>query len=385
MPNKKIAFVLSSFRAGGGEKQLIEIANAFVARGHTVELLVLKPVGALSAFVDPRVRIISLDRGRMAFSLIPLIRYLRREQPSAMLTLDEYTHVLSIVARALAGVETRVVLRMGNMLSILAERYEGKAKLLPYFSNWLFKRANHIIANSRGVADDVITVTGIDASRVTVIMNPKPRADILEKAQEPVTHEWFLHKTMPIVITVGRLRVQKNFQLLIRAFAKVVKEISARLLIVGTGREEGSLRELIRELGCEDSIFLSGYVDNPYAWMKKADVYVATSLWEGLPNALLEAMVCGLPAIAADCSSGPREVLAPNTDYRKRLTIGDAVEYAEFGALYAVDDETALTNAMARFLTDPALRQKYGNASTERSKDFDAHDIITQYAHVLQV
>ncbi len=383
--SKKIAFCISSFRAGGGEKQMIEIANALAANGHAIDLLVLKPVGQLKEKVDMRINVISLDAGRILFSLPKLASYLYREKPSVMLSVDEYTHVLALVARSLVRAKTRIVLRIGNMLSILAERYEGKAKILPYLSNWLFKRANHIIANSRGVADDVVRVTGIEPSRVTVIMNPKSREEILVKAQEPVTHEWFLNKTVPIVIAVGRLRVQKNFKLLIRAFAKLPHTVHARLVIVGSGREGERLRKVAEKAGITDRVYFTDYVDNPYAWMKKADVYVATSLWEGLPNALLEAMVCGLPAIAADCSSGPREILAPNTDYRKRLAIVDAVEYAEFGALYAVDDETALTDAMARFLTDSALRQKYASASIERSKDFDSHDIVGEYAHVLGI
>lgn len=379
----KIAFCLSSFRAGGGEKQLIEIANAFVARGHTVDLLVLKPVGQYADHVDRRVRVISLDAGRMLFSFPKLVAYLRREKPEVLLGLDEYTQLLALAARWWSGVHTRIILRIGNMLTELFERYEGKSRLMPHLIRRFYKKADAIIANSRGVADNVVLVTGIDRTKVHVIFNPKPRESILSLAAEPVAHSWFTHKTMPIVMAVGRLRVQKNFALIVRAFSRVVKEIPSRLVIVGTGREEGRLRELIRELECEDSIFLAGYADNPYSWMDKADIYVAASLWEGLPNALLEAMVCGLPTIAADCSSGPREILAPDTDYRKRLSIGDGVEYAKSGALYAVNDEAALIEAMVRFLADSALRQRYAAASVERSRDFDSQDVITSYEKIL--
>jgi glycosyltransferase involved in cell wall biosynthesis len=228
-------------------------------------------------------------------------------------------------------------------------------------------------------------VTGIDQSRVTVIMNPKPRQEILKKAQELVTHEWFIHKTAPIIVAVGRLRVQKNFQLLIRAFAKLPSDISARLVIVGSGREEPRLRLVAEEVQCTDRVHFTGYVDNPYAYLAKADCFVGTFLWEGMPNAVLEALVCGTPIIAADCSSGPREILAPDTDYRKRLTIGDGVEYAHYGALYAVNDEAALIEALSRFLTDPALRQKYAVASVTRSKDFESHVMINEYARVLGI
>jgi len=383
--SRKIAFLLSSFRAGGGEKQLIEIANAFVERGHRADILVLKPVGQYESHIDPRVRVISLDAGRMLFSLPKLIAYLRNERPDVLLGLDEYTHLLAIVARAWSGAPTRIVLRIGNMLTELFERYQGKSAIMPYFVRRLYKKADHIIGNSRGVADDVITVTGIPADRVSVIFNPKPRVQILVQAEEPVDYPWLKEKTMPVVIAVGRLREQKNFALVIRAFSKVMQTVPAKLIIVGTGREEGRLRDLVRELGSEESIALVGYSDNPYAWMKKADVYVAASLWEGLPNALLEALVCGLPSIAADCSSGPREILAPDTEYRKRLVVGDGVEYARYGALVAVNDQDSLVEALTRFLTDFALRQDYSVKSMERSKDFDSQDIVSEYARVMGV
>jgi len=382
---RRVAFCISSFRAGGGEKQVIQIANAFAERGYAVDLLVLKPVGQYESHVDSEVRVISLDAGRMLFSLPKLVAYMRREQPEVLLGLDEYTHLLALAARKLSRVNTRIVLRISNMLSELFIRYEGKNKFLPSLIRRFYKHADGIIANSHGVADEVVHITGIDAKKVTVIYNPKQRTSILGAAGETVAHEWLTSKTLPVVISVGRLRVQKNFPLIIRSFAKVSQKIPARLIIVGTGREEGRLRELVRELECEEAVYLPGYADNPYAWMQKADLYVLASLWEGLPNSLLEAMICGLPAIAADCSSGPREILAPDTDYKKRLSVGDGVEYAKYGVLTAVNDGDALIEAMERFLKDPTLRKKYATTSVERGKDFDAREIVDQYASALGV
>jgi glycosyltransferase involved in cell wall biosynthesis len=380
---RKIALFVSSFRAGGGEKQIIEIAGALAGKGHSVDLVVLKPVGQLEGHVDSRVRIVSADAGRMLLSLPKIIAYFRKEKPDVVLATDEYTHLFVIIARMWTGLPTRVILRIGNMLTELFERYEGKNILLPFFVRRLYKRADHVIANSRGVADDVILVTGIAPEKVSVIYNPKPREKILAEAALPVDHPWLVEKTIPVVIAVGRLRAQKNFDFLIRAFANVRASHPARLIIVGTGREEGRLRGVIAELGCEETVSLAGYTDNPYAWMKKADIYVAASLWEGLPNALLEALVCGLPSIAADCSSGPREILAPETDYRTRLSIGDGVEYAAYGALYAVKDGPALSDALERFLSDAKLRERYGALAAERSHAFDAGDIVGEYARAM--
>lgn len=308
---------------------------------------------------------------------------MRRERPEVMLALDEYTHLLALLARFLSGARTRIILRIGNMLTELFKRYhDQKSKIvLPFLIRKLYKGADGIIANSRGVADDSIKVTGIDKNKVSVISNPKNIGFIRSLAKESVGHVWLEQKTLPIVITVGRLRVQKNLPLLISAFAKVAEEIPSRLIIVGAGREEGRLRDFIRSVHAENNVSLTGYMDNPHAFTGKSDIFVSTSLWEGMPNSALEAMACGLPIIASDCSSGPREILAPDTDYRFRLKKG--IEYAKYGVLTAVNDEDALVQAMMKLLSDAELRAKYASLSKERVKDFDSEKIIGEYALAL--
>ncbi|KND49395.1 MAG: Glycosyl transferase, group 1 [Parcubacteria bacterium C7867-008] len=383
--SKKIAFLISSFRAGGGERVMITLANTFAARGYNVDLLVLKPVGQYAEHVDERVNVRSLDRRRMALSLFPLMRYMKEEKPETLLALDEFTHLLALAARYLTKSDTRIVLRIGNMLSELFTRYEGlKSKLLPTLIRAFYKYADGVIAVSKGVRDDIIELTHILPERVSVIYQPKPRSEILEKAQEPVDHPWFKDKTVPLALFVGRLREQKNLPVLIRSFAAVRANMPARLALVGNGREEARVRALIAELNMEDSIELIGYADNPYKYMSKADVFVFPTLWEGMPNALLEAMVVGLPVIASDCSgAGPREIIAPDTDHQIRMKNG--VEYATYGVLTAVNDEEALTEAIQTLLSDPTKRAAYAAKSRERSEDFDADGIIDEYALALGI
>jgi glycosyltransferase involved in cell wall biosynthesis len=381
----RIAFLISSFRAGGGERVMITLANAFAVRGYTVDLLVLKPVGQYAEHVNSGVTVHSLDRRRLALSLFPLMTYLRKEEPEVILALDEYTHLLALFARKLTGSKVRIVLRIGNMLSELFTRYEGlKNKIIPPLVRRFYKKADRIIAVSKGVADDIIMVTGIAPERLSVIYQPKPRAEILEKAKVAVDHPWFSDKSIPLALFVGRLRVQKNLPVLLHAFAKVRAGMSARLVLIGTGREEGRLRTLITKLGLEDSVALIGYADNPYSYMNKADVFVFPTLWEGMPNALLEAMVVGLPVISSDCSgAGPREIIAPDTDHTVRLAHG--TEYAKYGVLVAVNDENALAEALQKLLSDSELRAQYAAKSRERSADFDADGIIDEYAQALGI
>jgi glycosyltransferase involved in cell wall biosynthesis len=177
------------------------------------------------------------------------------------------------------------------------------------------------------------------------------------------------------------LRAQKNLPLLIRAFARVTETVSARLLIVGSGREEESLRALIHELKLDERVALAGYRANPYAFLAKADLFASASLWEGMPNSLMEALALGVPVVATDCPSGPRELLAPQTRYDERLRAGS--EDAEFGLLAAVDDEGALASSMQRLLEDDSLRAEYARKSLARAEAFAFPVILPQYARAL--
>ena len=381
---KHIAFLVSSFRMGGGEKQMIEIANELAAQGYKIDLLMLKPVGPLESHVGAGVRVISLDRRRMILSLFPLWKYLRLERPEALLSIDEFTSLLALMARPSSSPGTRVVLRVGNMLSELSGRYQGKSKLLPFFVRRLYKKADCVIANSQGVARDIEQVCRVPKERIRVIFNPKDLSEIRSLAAEPVDIDWLMENHQhPAVVWFGRLREQKNLPMLLRAFAAAQKQVESRLVIVGQGREQGRLEALAAELGVRERVLFAGYQDNPYKFLAKADIYAASSLWEGLPNALIEALVCAVPSIAADCDSGPREILAPDTDPFKRIKSG--VEWAKYGALVPVNGEQELAEALSVLLKNKARRESYALLGTERSAAFDYRDIIGAYAQALGV
>lgn len=361
---------------------MIAVGNELAERGHAVEFVVLKRVGDYESHIDSRARIVALDAWRMLFSLPKLVSYLRRERPEVLLATDEYTHLLALLARPLAGVRTRVVLRIGNMFSELYARYSGLKRALTYaLMRFLYRYADAVIANSKGAADDIRALAGVPSSRVAVVLNPKDLDGIRALAEKPVTHPWLESKDIPVALAGGRLREQKNLPFLIRAFVQVARETPARLIIIGKGREEGKLRALIEELHAGDIVSLAGYQDNPYAWMEKCDFFVTASLWEGMPNTLMEAMVTGLPVIASDCPSGPRELLAPESDYRARLAAG--IERAPYGILTAVSDEEALVEALRALLVDRALRADYARQSRIRAEDFNARAIVSEYERVL--
>ncbi len=378
--NKRICFFLSSFRAGGGEKVMVELANAFAGRGYDTDLVVIKPIGEYRRCVSKAVNVVSVDGGRIILSLPRMIAYMRRRRPNVIIGLDEFTHLIALISKFVARTKTKIFLRVGNIYSILYERHRQEGRMvIPAISKLIYKYADHVIANSRGVADDLVKTVSLTKPPI-VIGNPKPLKVIEQKSGQFVDHPWFINKTKPIIVGVGRLRAQKDYPTLIRAFARLVKELPAVLVIIGCGREEKIIKKTIIECGVENSVWLAGYHDNPYALVARSDVFVQPSLWEGLPNALLEAMAVGVAVVSSDCEAGPREILAPDTDIHKHLLPNiDSYYKAEYGVLFPVGDERALFGALKELVVNQQLRAEYSKKGRLRVSGFDTEIIVDKY------
>jgi len=134
-------------------------------------------------------------------------------------------------------------------------------------------------------------------------------------------------------------------------------------------------------MGVADSVDFVGYVENPYAYIARGDVCVTATYREGLPNSVIEALVCGTPIVSTDCDSGPRELLAPDTDPFKRITT--SIEWAKYGVLVPVAGISEMAEALEKLLRDPSLREKYHQGAIARSAIFDEETIIQEYLSVL--
>ena len=171
--------------------------------------------------------------------------------------------------------------------------------------------ADAIVAVSEGVADELAQHTGLPREQIITIHNAVVSESVLAKAAAPVPHPWFAPGEPPVVLGVGRLTEQKDFPTLLRAFARVRSTQPARLVIVGDGKPEAraELMRLAAELGCATDVSLPGFTYNPFCYMAHAAVFVLSSLHEGLPGVMIQALACGAPVVSTDCPSGPREIL----------------------------------------------------------------------------
>lgn len=276
-------------------------------------------------------------RSRLA-TLFALRRYLHRYRPRAVIATGHVSNViLARTRRWSRDLPGQWMLNVQN--DFVASRKDPtgrkRARKLREVRR-IYPAADGLITTSRGVADNLTKHAGLGGLTIEVIPTGVITPDILRQAEEPVSHPWLAaDRDRPVAVGVGRLAAQKDFPTLLRAFARVRDAVPARLLILGEGPERVHLEELARELGVAGDVALPGFVENPYAWMRKADVFVLSSAWEGFGNVVAEALGLGVPVVTTDCPSGPAEI----------------VGYGRYGSIAPVGDPTALAEAVIETLT----------------------------------
>lgn len=337
----RIAVLLHDLRGGGAERVALNLVRGMVAAGSEIDLVLVKAEGKYLKDIPPGVRVINFDKSNVYKALPALVRYLRRERPKAVLAALTHINLAALIARRLSGVKTRVVVCEHNQISykIAAEKsLRGSLifKAVPRLYPW----ADAVVAVSNGVADDVAKVSRLPRERVLCIYNPIHDQSLTDAAAQPVAHPWFTDRQAPVLIAAGRLHPQKGFDVLLKAFQKVVAKTPCRLIIMGEGDERGALEALAKTLGVADQVSLIGFVENPYAMMAHADAFVLSSRWEGLPTVLVEAMATGVPVVSTDCPSGPDEILVDG----------------EYGLLVPVEDPDALAEGILATLGAPRGR-----------------------------
>lgn len=336
---RHIALLLPNFDGGGAERAFVTLARGLADLGHRVDLVAGTATGPLRAEISPLVRVVDLAAPRMVASLPGLIRYLRRERPERLYSALEGAGILALLARRLAGRRAiQVVPSIRNTLSDEARHATSKRKLMLRLARWLYPSADAIIAVSQGVATDASRVLRLPASTFIVVRNPTLTPELRRAAAAPVDHPWFDPKTVPVIMGCGRLVPQKDFATLIEAFALIRAQRSCRLLILGEGPLRRDLVRLAEQRGVATDLALPGFDPNPYRFMARSDVFVLSSLFEGSPNVIVQALASGAPVVSTDCPSGPSEILA-GVPRGRLVPVGDARRMAsEISAILSEAD-----------------------------------------------
>jgi len=216
------------------------------------------------------------------------------------------------------------------------------------------------IGVSAGVADDMARLSGISRQKFTVVHNPMPATIAPPAAAGAGEAAWQGWKG-PRIITVGRFKRQKNHALLLRAFKRLLGNLDARLMILGTGELEQETKALARREGLADRVVFGGQVADPLPYYASSDLFVLSSDYEGFGMVLIEALSCGIPVVSTDCRSGPAEILE-NGRYGILVPVGDfeALAAAMISALGADFDRERLRRRAEDFATAKVARRWLG-------------------------
>jgi glycosyltransferase involved in cell wall biosynthesis len=359
----KVVLFLPSLDGGGAERVFVDLANTFSGWGLSVDLALAQATGPYLSELASSVRIVDFGCPGVLRSLPRLARHLRVERPDALLSALEHANVVSVLARHIGGRETRCVISTRSVLSMLKhEAGAMNAWRMRQAARLTYRFADAVIANSAGVAADVARYMRLPRDRIHVIHNPLNIESIDRLSREPLVCAGIDAAASPLILGVGRLSALKDFPTLLRAFALVRRAHECRLAILGEGSGRRQLEALATRLDIGGDLLLPGFVGNPFAWMRRATLFVSSSISEGCPNALMQALACGTRVVSTDCVGGSREIL----------------ENGKWGQLVPVGDAPAMARAIAAVLDTPA-----GVDVRSRAADFSHEKIARRYLEVL--
>lgn len=346
--------VLRDLGVGGAERVVVRLANYLAAQGLDTGLITLVGAGPLAAELGDGVQLHDLAAGRIRSAVIPFYRLLARLRPDSLLSTLPQVNALSVaVARSLPA-RPRVVVREANdprHEAPYSRRFGGVTRRLLAAA---YRRADLVIAVSEGVKAGVEQAYGVDPARVVALPNASLDDGLLERSRAELNDDWYAGLEKRIVC-VARLSAQKDHATLLRAFASLEAGPRTGLVLIGSGPLEAQVRGLVDSLGLTGRVKIVTDETNPFRWLRSADLLVLSSRWEGSPNVLVEALALGVPVVATDCRSGPREILADG----------------QFGELVPVGDVAALAAALRLALARAPDAQRL----IERSRAFHIESV----------
>ncbi len=392
----KIGLIIKDLRHCGAQRVMARLSFILKDAGHDVfmilftkkyidyeyagELIVIDSLigkGIIGKIITTLKRTHNLRKVKQNYNFDATISFL--DTPNISNLLSKNKEITCVSVRNFKSLEDKGIFNFFNKIMI---------KLL-------YPKADKVIVVSKAILVDMALNYNIPKSKMKVIYNPYDIDLIEEQSLEELPNDFKkFYDTYEVIVSVGRLSRQKGFWNLIKAFSYLKKDYPyAGLVIIGDGDQELQLKELTKELQIENDVLFTGYQKNPFPFIKNAKAYALTSLFEGFPNALVEAMACGTPTVSVDCKSGPREILFENADINDSAT---NVELADYGLLCPAftdadnwdsnvmsENQIIFSKALSMLFEDDKLHEKYCKKSFERASHFTFEECKNKFQEIL--
>lgn len=311
----------SSMAGGGSERQLLQLLRGLDRQRFCLQLFLLYRSGQLLGDVPNS---IPITAWRGPFPGLPLPGRFHRDQVKAIralvqseraeLVYERLFHMALLTGQALRGTGaarvTTIVSPPSQDVVKTERRWLAVKKRLLRQS---YQQADRVLAVSASTAEDASRFYDLPRERFEVIPSPIDcqRIDRLLAAEDEAVSRWMTDRSMPQVVSVGRLSHEKGQRFLIEAIGRVEQQAGYKLMLhlVGDGPMRGELEQLVSGMGLSNRVLFHGFQANPYLWIRQADLLVLPSLYEGFPNVLMEAMYCQVPALVTDVSMDVRQMM----------------------------------------------------------------------------
>lgn len=371
----KIVILINSLESGGAERVVSNLLNVWINE-YDCYLLLIHNYKFYE--LDERIKIISLDEPKEISGFVKLLRLpILAYKLSKIIQKNKFVKIVSFLTRAnyinvLSNIfiKHKIIVNERAMPS-LQYQYGLNGTINRFLIKYLYPKADLCLSNSHGNMMDL--KNNFNVTNLAYIHNPF-NLDMIETMSKK---EIEIEKKRFTFVTVGRLDKGKNHKLIIDA----IKDIDADLWIIGDGELKEEFQSYIKQHNLNHKVYLFGKKENPFAYISKAECFVFASNHEGFPNVLVEALACELPIISTDCQSGPREILAPNSDISFQLE--NNIELAEYGILTPIKNVDKLQEVMNLMINDESLRKNYQEKTKHRAKDFRIDKIIKQYEEII--
>lgn len=374
-----IALFIYSMAGGGAERVVSYLLPYLNKQGIEVHLVLMNTTISYEIPKEINVHFLEKSQGDengflkllklpyLAYRYAQLLKKLKITHSFAFLTRPSYINILS---RYFTNHRYKIIISERSHPSLQYSYKSLQSSVNNFLIRFLYSRSDSIICNSKGNANDLISNYSINKEITKVVYNPID-IDIINQVQ-PISN--FYDKSYFNIITVGRLDTGKNHELLISSIEQVT---NTRLYILGEGPLNSYLKHLVKEKKIMDRVFFLGFDNNPFKYLKTADLFVFGSNHEGFPNVLLEAMCCGLPILTTNCKSGPAEIM------ELKKAVDNDVMITPYGILTPIKNLKVMKKGLSYMLLKPEFRASCRINVLNRAKDFEKNHILEKYMNVI--
>jgi len=362
MINDKITFFLPVIKTGGAEKVYINLGKSFLKLGYNVEILTLRCQN-IENFNFEGLRIVNLNKSRILFSIFALYKYIKVQKPDYFFSTLIHSNLISLFIKIFLRTNSKFIIREANIPSLsMSDLFFLKRKVFNFLIKLIYPYADKIISVTEGIKNDLIINFKIKKNLISTIYNPIDKEEIILKSNYNFESDFNPKDFFPYFICVGSLTKQKNHEFLIKVIKEINKKKKCYLIIIGSGYNLDYLESISQKLDLKDNIIFLGNIINPFPYMKHSTGLILPSLWEGLPNILIESLCLNIPIIASNSSDGVENIL----------------KNGELGDIFDINDDKKLINLLLNKLN----KKKLINTNNDLAR-FDTLKITKSYINII--